>query len=385
MTGLVRCEIVPSSDTKRTVINWANHGAYRPTPRGLKEVTLTHRIRPSEPRVTVARRDWKLIVSEVKAAPDSTQSKPLVGQLPKVELEYEPGLKKGHIYELIYEAQDPNVMGVCFPAVRDLMSALKHGSGADNPLLLNGQPVVKRAHGFGVSQSGRFLREMLYWGFNEDERGRQVFDGVIPHVSGSGLGSFNHRFAQPTRHAAQHDHHDYPPDRFPFSYGVQRDPLSKQTDGILKRCEASGTTPIVLHTQSEAEYWTRSGSLTHTDPLGKQDFENPDSVYIYLFGGTQHGPGGWPPAKGDGQTPGNPGDYRPFLRSLLLKMDEAVKGTGKLPPSVFPTIRSQTLVDWRRDSTGFPAIPGVRYPAVIQQPAWLYFGPRWAKERIVDL
>ena len=132
-------------------------------------------------------------------------------------------------------------MGTGFTSVRDLVSALKHGTGEGNPLLDDGKPIIERAHSIGVSQSGRFLREMIYWGFNADEEGQKVFDGIIPHVSGSGMGSFNHRFAQPTRHAGQHDHHDYPPDRFPFAYGTQTDPLSGLTEGILDRSRASGT------------------------------------------------------------------------------------------------------------------------------------------------
>lgn len=375
ITGLVRNEIYPGGGT-RSLINWGNHGAYRPTAAGLGEATLTVREHPGDQRMPVSPGQWQLHISEVESD--------LPGQLPKIEIEYPDGMQRGHIYELIYEAQNPRVMGVCFPAVRDLMSALKHGIGENNPLLHEGSSVVKRTHAFGVSQSGRFLREMLYWGFNEDEAGRKVLDGVIPHVSGSGLGSFNHRFAQPTRHASQHDHHDYPPDRFPFSYGVQTDPLSQQTDGILKRCIESDTVPIVLHTQSEAEYWTRSGSLTHTDPLGQKDFENPDSVRIYLFGGTQHGPAGWPPTKGGGRTLSNPGDYRPFLRALLVAMDKTVAGTGRLPRSVYPTIRRGMLVDWKQESTGFPEIPGIDYPTTIQQPQFLDFGPRWFSERIID-
>ena len=32
---------------------------------------------------------------------------------------------------------------------------------------------LKHAYGFGVSQSGRFLRTMMYYGFNRDERERK--------------------------------------------------------------------------------------------------------------------------------------------------------------------------------------------------------------------
>jgi Alpha/beta hydrolase domain len=376
ITGRVRCEIVPTGGYKRTVVNWANHGSYRPTTQGIKTATLTHRVRPYDPRVPIPREQWTLHVSDVKSDSPS--------QLPKVELELPAGFQKGHIYELIYEARDPLVHGVCFAGVRDLVAAFKHGIGTGNPLLVAGRPAVTRAHAFGVSQSGRFLREFLYWGFNEDERGRQVFDGVIPHVAGGGLGSFNHRFAQPTRHVTQHDHHDYPADRFPFAYETQTDPLSGQMDGILKRALATKTAPFVLHTQSTSECWNRSGSLPLTDPLGTRDAKPPANVRFYLFGGTQHGPSGYPPRKGDGKYLANPGDYRPFLRALLLAVDRWARDGKPAPPSVRPTIAARTLVDWRRTATGFPRIPGVQYPGVIQRPPLLDFGPRWRKERIVD-
>jgi hypothetical protein len=374
LTGSVRCEIIVDVPTTRTVINWANHGSYRPTERGRAEATLTVRERPSDERVIVPRDQWTLHVNEV--------SSDIPTQLPKLELEIPAGLKPGAIYEIIYEAEDPVVMGAGFLAVRDLIAALKNGSGEANPF---GPSKLQRAHGFGVSQSGRFLREFLYWGCNADEQGRKVFDGVIPHVAGGGLGSFNHRFAQPTRHSNQHDHHDYPPDRFPFAYEDQIDPLSGERDGILRRCRELDVLPIVLHTQSAAEYWTRAGSLPHTDPLGIKDASPPENVRFYSFGGTQHGPSGYPPQKGNGQTLANPGDYRPFLRALLLALDRHCHDGSPLPPSVMPRIADGTLVDWTQSATGFPNIPGVRYPEIIHEPLWLFRGPRWHTERIIDL
>lgn len=377
ITGPVRCEIVPTAPTRRTNVSWANHGSYRPTAKGLETATLTHRIRPGEPRASIPRDRWQLHVTEISSPTGGTQ-------LPLVEAELEDGFQTGHIYEVIYEAEDPIVQGVCFAGVRDLISALRHGTGEANPLRVEGKPVIRRAIGFGVSQSGRFLREFLYSGFNADEQGRKVFDGLMPHVAGGGLGSFNHRFAQPTRHSSQHDHHDSPADRFPFAYETQRDPLSGREDGILRRAVAAGTVPFILHTQSAAEYWTRSGSLVHTDPLGRRDAQPPDTVRIYAFGGTQHGPSGFPPQRGIGQNLANPGDYKPFLRALLLALDRWIQDGTPAPPSVHPTIADGTLVDWHQQATGFPAIPGVRSPEVIQQPSWLDFGPRWETERIID-
>jgi hypothetical protein len=376
ITGLVRCEMNPGSAIQRTVINWDNHGAYRPTAAGLQTATLTVRERPDAPRQPIAREQFTIHVTEV---PSDSPS-----QLPKVELELPAGLKPGFIYELIYEAQDPLVHGVCFASVRDLIAALKHGGGAGHPFPKTTKPLFTRALGFGVSQSGRFLREYLQSGFNADEQGRIVFEGLMPHVAGGGLGSFNHRFAQPTRHVNQHDHHDYPGDRFPFTYETQTDPLSGRTDGILQRAVASQTAPLIMHTQSAGEYYTRSGSLVHTDPLGEKDAQLPDTVRVYAFGGTQHGPAGWPPSKGAGKYFNNPGDYKPLLRALILALDRWVAARQTPPPSVYPHLADGTLVKLADAQKAFVRIPGVEFPTIMQQPPFLDLGPRWYSDRIVD-
>ncbi|MDA1166314.1 MAG: SMP-30/gluconolactonase/LRE family protein, partial [Planctomycetota bacterium] len=377
VTGKVRYEIAVSDEAEtRISVNRSGHGAYRPTDRGIESATLTWRLRPSDPRVSIPRDQFHLYVQEI----GSDQQ----GQLPRVDLEIPAGFQKGYLYEVIYEARDPLIHGVTFASVRDLMTALKHGTGVGNPLLLDGKPVVKRNHGFGVSQSGRYLREFLYSGFNADEQGRKVFDGLIPHVAGGGLGSFNHRFAQPTTYNSQQELHEWPCDRFPFTYETQTDSQTGRTDGILKRATEDDVVPYVLHTQSSAEYWSRSGSLAHTDTTGTRDADVPDVVRIFAFGGTQHGPSGWPPTNGLGQQPANPGDYRPFLRGLLTSLDEWSDGGRPVAPSVYPTIKSGSLVDWRQMATGFPAIPGVRYPDVIQQPPVFDLGSRWFTEGIIE-
>ena len=140
-----------------------------------------------------------------------------------------------------------------------------------------------------------------------------------------------------------------------------------------------------MHTQSSSEYWNRSGSLSHTDPLGKTDVEIPENVRFYIFGGTQHGPSRFTTKIGDGQTAPNPADYKPFMRALLLSLDRWAKNGTEPPPSVYPKISDGTLVIWTQNATRFPQIPGIRYPGVIQQPSFLDFGSRWQSQRIVDL
>ena len=81
---------------------------------------------------------------------------------------------------------------------------------------------------FGVSQSGRFLRHLLYLGLDEDEQGRLVFDAVLPHVAGGRRGEFNLRFGQPSVNAQS-----AAGSLFPFADEPQTDPVTGQRDGLL--------------------------------------------------------------------------------------------------------------------------------------------------------
>ncbi|HEX7447425.1 MAG TPA: alpha/beta hydrolase domain-containing protein, partial [Pirellulales bacterium] len=354
----------------------ANQGSYPPTEKGLAGATLTWRLRQHDPRVPIPRSQWRLEQQPIEA--DGQR-----GQLPLIEMTLAGGFQPGFIYELIYEAEGSLVQGAGLAGIRDLISCLKYDDTQRNPLrLADGMPAARRAHGFGTSQSGRCLRMFVYDGFNADEQGRQVFDGVMPHVAGAGLGFFNHRFASPTRHNSQHDNHFYPADVFPFAYGEEKDPFTGRTDGILRRALASHTAPKVMHTQSSSEYWHRSGSLVHTDPLGTRDADIPPGVRIYTFGGCQHGPGsGVVGPRGNGQLPNCPSDYRPLLRALLTALDAWVREGREPPPSVFPSISEGTLVDWHEAQSGWHALPGVRYPEVIQQPEFLDRGAEFLSRR----
>jgi hypothetical protein len=381
ITGIVRNEIVVNeAKPKMSVSHRAGQGSYRPSKRGMEEATLTMREREADARQPVARDQFELVVSEVSTADRA-------GQLPLVELEVVGGLNAGWIYEVVYEAEGPIVQGVGLAGIRDMVACLKYETGKQNPIrTAEGKPAISRALGFGTSQSGRCLRQFLYDGLNADEQGRQVFDGVMPHVAGGGLGSFNHRFASPTRTNGQHEEHTFPADYFPFTYGDERDPFTRQEDGILHRSRKLGVVPKVMHTQSSSEYWHRSGSLVHTDPLGERDAVLPPEVRCYTFGGTQHGPGsGLPAAKGGGQLPSNPADYRPLLRALVLALDAWVREGREPPPSVYPRIDNHTLVGWQQNESGWPGIPGISYPQVIQQPAFLDRGPEWQTRRLATI
>jgi hypothetical protein len=385
--GKVRYEMV--SDTAAETLPLSRregHGSYPPTAHGEAEGTLTWRMRETGERVPIPKEQWSL---ERMPIPKIEHGGP--GTLPQIRLRLSGGFRPGYLYELICEAEGPIVQGLGYVGVRDLLSFLRNDNSERNPLRSADKSAIQRVYGFGVSQSGRFLRNYLYLGFNGDESNRKVFDGLMPHVAGGGLGFFNHRFAQPTRHNGQHEEHLFPGDYFPFAYGDAADPFNRNFDpfknanGVesLTRHTEPERLPKIMHTQSAAEYWHRSGSLVHTDPLGHTDAEIPENVRIYAFGGTQHGPASNPPGRGNGDNLLNPGDYRPYLRGLLDAVDAWVRNGTEPPPSVYPRIDQGTLVDWRQRSTGFPAIPGVRYPEVIQQPPALDHGPDFATKGLL--
>jgi hypothetical protein len=382
--GIVRYEMTTDEPAETLPLSRReNHGSYPPTAKGEAEGVLTWRQRETDARVVIPRGQWSLVRHPVPTSENGVH-----GTLGQIRCRVAGGFRPGYLYELICEAEGPIVQGLGFAATRDLISFVRHDETAKNPLrLASGKTAIERTHAFGVSQSGRFLRHLVYQNFNIDEQGRRVFDGIMTHVAGGGLGFFNHRFAQPTRHNAQHEEHLYPADVFPFTYGDSVDPYSKRTDGILRRTlkENASALPKIMHTQSAAEYWHRSGSLVHTDPLGEKDVDIPASVRIYSFGGTQHGPAADPPPRGIGQNLLNPGDYKPQLRALLDALDAWVKSDTAPPPSVYPRIDQDTLVGWRQAETGLPSLPGVRYPEVIQRPSALDLGPDFLAKGIITL
>jgi hypothetical protein len=379
ITGIVRFETGTDAKVETLPLSRRDgHGSYNPTAKGEKEGVLTWRLREGDPRVVIPREQWSLI-----RVPPEPMKEGVPGTLSQIRLKVAGGFRPGYLYELICECENPIVQGCGFAAVRDLVSFLRFDGTEKNPLAAKGKSAINRTLGFGISQSGRFLRHFVYEGFNADEKDRKVFDGLMPHVAGGGLGFFNHRFAQPTRHNGQHEEHLYPGDMFPFTYGTSAaegsddDKGGKVVDGILQKYthpKMKSFRPKVIHTQSAAEYWHRSGSLVHTEPDGADDSEPPDSVRIIAFGGTQHGPAADPPKPGGGDNLPNPGNFKPLSRALLVALDEWARSDVPPPPSRIPEIRAETLVDPVQYRKQFPALPGVRVADMIQQPPMVYRG-----------
>ena len=270
----------------------------------------------------------------------------------------------GAIYDMLYLAKDPIVMGLGFAATRDVISFLRYeitdGEGNPNPLMSVGLP--NTAISLGISQSGRFLRDMLYLGFNEDVGGRIVFDGMHPNIAGSRKTFTNYQFSQPGRWQKQHEDHFYPGDQFPFTYGTVYDPISDRADGLLVRCTASSTCPRIIHSDGEAEIWQARSSLIVTDPYGEH-VDLPGNVRAYLIAGTRHGGGRGvhveSPRLGICQNLNSPVPMAQIRRALTVALYEWVVDGTEPPPSRFPTVPLGTLVP--PTAVGFPIIPDVTF------------------------
>jgi hypothetical protein len=367
LTGLVRTEL--SVETPNVcylpLSGNAYTASYATASLDTKTATLTCREHEGDERVPIAADQWQF--AHVK--PDATV-------VPSATHCYlASGFKPGWIYELIYTAKDPLVMGLGFVGVRDLVSFLRYADsdaqGTPNPLRQQGV-AMEKAYAWGISQSGRFLREFVYRGYNADTQGRRVFDAVAPHVSGGGRVTLNYRFAQPGRYPRQHLDHLYASDQFPFAYAVSTDALTGQTDGILKRPDSD---PLVLHTQASAEYWERRGSLVHTDSHGV-DVADHERSRVYLFAAAPHVPF---PKPDQGVVPyryrKNPLTTTALLRALLVALDAwATHGTLP-PPSQVPKSADGSGVSDEIIRQHFPDIPGVMPPETANQLYVQDFGP----------
>lgn len=367
--GLVRADWTVDETVPALSLGHRGHRAYPPIDPAHADNVLTVRDGRMAPREVIPREDWVLVASV-----DGTQA----GQLTQIALE--GGFQAGKIYEFVYRAEDPRVVGLGLAAIRDVLSYAKYELDSAFP--------VTAGVGFGVSQTGRFLRHFLYQGFNVDEGGRKVFDGLLIHTAGAGRGSFNHRFGQPSRDAHRYSAFFYPTDLFPFTSRSQLDPESGREDGLFAHSDEEDR-PLVFYTNTGYEYWGRAASLIHTSVDGLHDIDPTDTERIYHLASGQHFVGGFPPSdesmKEDASVPayrGNPLDFLTTLRALAVGMVRWVQDDEDPPASTFPRIDDGTLVS--PEALAFPALSGIEPPGVIHEAYRADYGPRWMEDGVVD-
>ena len=296
--------------------------------------------------------------------------------------------KQSHVYELAYTARDPVVAALGLAATRDLVSFLRHSTadqaGTRNPLAGD----VQHTFSFSISQPSRTLNDFQMFGFNEDEQGRRVIDGMLKWTGGASGDQINYRFAQTGRTERNRQNHLYPEGVFPFAYPVMTDHLSGRTAGRIARCTTSRTCPKNFDVNSSNRYWVKAGSLLHTDTRGN-DLPDPENVRFYLISGLSHGVGNVT-SRAQCQQFLNPTSPFPALRALMIALDEWVVQDTEPPPSHVPRHADGTAVMAvprpghqtgivPQDRLGWPTIPGVTYTGVITSRYHLDFGPIFDK------
>ena len=298
--------------------------------------TLTYRQLEDDERQTLTAAAWSFV--------DAT----------RVVVTPPPRSDAGTIYEFVYEATEPIVMGLGFAAIRDLVSFARHApaddAGQPNPLFENGSAVLEHAVAVGSSQSGRVIRDFLYQGFNQDPAGRPVFDGMNAFVAGARRTFINARFGQPGRWTRQHEDHNFPMDEFPFTYGSITDPLTGQTDGLLAACTESDTCPSVIQVDTESEWYGAHGSLVVTDTTGRMTALPPRVRYWMLTTAHLQGNRGC-------LDPANPVAPFPYYRAAFDATVKWVRDGVEPPAARAPSVADGSAVRPVEQGEGYPTIP----------------------------
>ena len=362
LTGRVLCQFQCDQPTQVFLLADRQH---LPNPAADPEeagATLTVRDLPNSPATPVDRGDWSFVrVEDEDIEPDFNHV-------------YMPsGFEPGRIYQLVYTTTGSRIVGLGFAAMRDAVSFLKYApASAGNPCAGD----IEYAYAMGRSQSGRFLRQYIHVGINQDEEGRVSLDGIMPHVAGGMRGEFNLRFGQPSKDVCY-----IIPEMFPFTDTLQSDPVTGAQGSLLESMERRGPLPKIMFTNTSAEYWRGDAALIHTDLETLTDAPQSPSVRRYHFAGCQHGSGEFPPleirtADGiKGQLPFNSVDYAPLSRAVLENLDRWVTTGEEPPPSRHPSLDNGTAVESHTLLERFAQLPNVRVPTQATRAIRLDYGP----------
>ena len=318
---------------------------------------------------TVASGDWAWAKCDA--------ANPFPGKPDPAQICLKNGFDPKLLYQVVFTAEHPPVLGVGFAAFRDVAAffrnEVKDDFGTANPLTGKIKWVISR----GNSQSGNFLRGFIHLGFNQDESGRQVHDGAWPIIAGRRI-ALNFRWAQPDGVLELYQAGSEGPQWWlPWPDTARKLPER----GILDRCTGSKTCPKIIEHFGSAEVWALKLTPEWVGTDGKADIPLPDNVRRYYIASSNHGgylvptPNTMFNASLAGSTlppPNCPGNnfgtavlapnvmphihtvnaLRQHFRNWVMR--------GTLPPaSVWPRLGKGELVDANKSAMGFPDIPGV--------------------------
>ncbi len=297
--------------------------------------------------------------------------------------------RQSHVYEFTYTAKDPVVAGIGLAATRDFISFLRNADRAEgNPLAGD----VQYTFSYSISQPSRVLNDFQRLGFNEDEHGRRVFDGILSHTGGGSGDQINFRFGQTDRTERNRQNHLYPEAVFPLAHQVLTNHLMGQTAGRSERCMATNTCPKRFEVNTSNEYWCKAASLLHTDTQG-HDLPDPENVRFYLLSGLSHSVGNIADRKKNQQFTNGVAPHAAH-RALLVALDEWVS-QGIAPPesrvprgadnAVFAVPRPGFQTGFvPQEELGWPTIPAVTYNGLITTRYLLDFGPEFNRGVLSD-
>ena len=388
ITGPVYGSVINTSGSTAQLVIYTNPVPYRPATLDTSAATLwsvTHQA------IDGAETNQTIIPPDQWAWADC-RTTPFPGTPDPTRICLKNGFDPSLLYQIVFNARDPLVLGIGFAATRDAVSFLRDAAADDfgnvNPLAGK----ISKTIGMGTSQSGNYLRSMTYYGFNQNETNGQVFDAIWPHIAGRQIW-MNTRFALPDVIQMLY----MAADEAPVWWADYADTVrGRAPDGLLHSCTASGTCPKVIETYGAVEFWDLKASPDHVGATATSDIPLPPNVYSYYFPGTTHG-GGSASAFGGSGAPNPPATVFPttlpavpancslpsnpnpeadqFNATLDNIVNWVVIGTAP-PPSVYPRLSLGQLVVDTQSAMSFPNIPGFPLPANLVNPMLGYnFGP----------
>jgi len=351
---LARFSDMPPGTTTLPILRGGVAGTADPADLDPSKATLTRRVSDAGPIIPMRSSDWSFA--------DCSRS-PFPGRPDPRSVCLKAGFDPDYLYELVYTAKDPEVLGIGFAATRDLISYLRYGTpepaATRHPL----EGRISSTVGFGNSQSGTYLRAFVHLGFNQDPAGRIVFDGINPNIAARLL-AMNIRFGAPSGGAGLYE----PGSEGPVWWSAYEDRArGRPAASLLDRCAATDTCPKIVETFGSAEFFNLRASPMLVGTGADRDIPLPPNVRRYYFPGVRHGggPGGFDPnPRPDGCCGliSNPNSSNESLRAMRAALvDWVVSGTLP-PPSRYPRLDRGELVAPTRAAMGFPAIPGVPLP-----------------------
>ena len=363
ITGPYRAELVPNAATPVMALpGGVFNGSmipYAPASldNSLPGYSLTRRANETDPRQLIPASDWKFA--------DCSASNAFPGTADGSKVCVRGGFDPKYLYELVYVAKDPKVMGVGLAALRDTVTffrkAAADSAGTANPLAGR----ITHTIGQGTSQSGNAMKTFLHLGFNQALDGGKVFDGLYAHVAARQT-HINTRFAVPGGGGGLRTDHTAFGQTAPRGLAADYvDDVSGRQGGVMKRCVASNTCPKFFLGLSGTEFWQLQGSPVLTDAFGLRDIAQPDNARIYYYASTQHGGNGGTASIAYAPTrnvypAGTVVHFTDTFRALFVALEDWVVRGTEPPASQVPKLADGTLA--RPDQLVFPSMKGVTWP-----------------------